>query len=291
VPVVADEFIEPEISQTLAADIPEDGPADGVEMAAPATTTAVAEKIAAELSHFADRVADTAKRAQRVSLISVNKEVEASYGSIGINVAKPETLMPAQASTPTQASIAIEHAFSAAPLSFDSLVKEGGEGTQGQMAQVARRAVESALAVADQYITGDKRSVKLQFTVGGEQLAVRVELKGNQVHTTFRTDSPELRSALAQEWQSVSAAQTGVRPQRLADPVFASNSSTGQGMSSDSGAAHQRDSGARHPQTAPEEIFGARHGFSTTPAAPAVVVTTAVTAAREPSSLRLQTFA
>jgi hypothetical protein len=177
------------------------------------------------------------------------------------------------------------------PLSFDNLMKEGGEGTAGQMAQVARRAVESALAVADQYVTGDQRSVKLQFTVGGEQLAVRVELKGNQVHTTFRTDSPELRSALAQEWQSVSAAQTGVRTQRLADPVFASNSSTGQGMSSDSGAAHQRDSGARHPQTAPGEIFGLRHAFSTTTAAPAAAVAAPATSHRGESSLRLQTFA
>ena len=200
--------------------------------------------------------------------------------------------MSARAPTSTPASIAIEHAsFAAMPLAFDHLMKEGGEGTTGQMAQVARRAVESALAVADQYVTGDQRSVKLQFTVGGEQLAVRVELKGNQVHTTFRTDSPELRSALAQEWQSVSAAQTGVRPHRLADPVFASNSSTGQGMSSDSGAAHQRDSGARQSQTAPEEILGTRHMFSTTPAAPAAVIAAPVATHRGESSVRLHTFA
>ena len=38
--------------------------------------------------------------------------------------------------------------------------------------------------------------------MGDESLALRVELRDGTVHTTFRAQSAELRSALAQEWPS-----------------------------------------------------------------------------------------
>jgi hypothetical protein len=256
------------------------------------TPAALTEKIAAQFSRNDPRTSFVEKSTQRVSVSPLQQGVEASQGSIGINVAKPENLMPATASIPTPASVAIENAsLDIAPLSFDALVKQENEGSAGQLA-VARRAVESVLNVADQLATSEQRSVRLQFTVGGEELAVRVEFRGDKIHTTFRTDSSELRSALAHEWQSVSAVQNGVRTQRLADPVFASNSSgNGQSFSSDSGSAHHRDSGQRHTHPASDEIYGARRAFSNTTAAPAAITAVPVTAARILNPLRLHTFA
>jgi hypothetical protein len=267
--------------------------ADAASLGRLASSSAVAEKIAAHLSRVAERVAPADKTSQRFSLDAGAKEVATSYGRIGINVAKPEALMPATASTPTPAQVETENqTINSMPLSLDSLVKEGGENAAGQVTQAARRAVEAVLSIADQTIATDQRTVRLQFTVGGEELAVRVELRGENVHTTFRTDSPDLRIALAHEWQSVSATQNGGRTQRLADPVFASNSSgSGNGMSSDSGAAHHRDSSPRHPHATSEELFGIRRAAANTQTVSTAAVVPAVNASSGLNPLRLHTFA
>jgi hypothetical protein len=266
---------------------------EAVNLSRSATTAAVAEKIAAHLSRVADRIASTDKASQRVALASADESVAEANGRIGINVAKREAIMPAATSTPTPTQVAVENqSINSMPLSFDSLVKEGAENTGGQITQAARRAVEAVLSIADQTVSTDQRTVRLQFTVGGEELAVRVELRGERVHTTFRTDSPDLRTALAHEWQSVAAAQNGGRTQRLADPVFASNSSgSGNGMSSDSGAAHQRDSGSRHPHATSEELFGARRALANTQAVSASVPVPPAIGSSGLNPLRLRTFA
>jgi hypothetical protein len=266
---------------------------EAVNLSRSAATSAAAEKIAAHLSRVADRIASTDKSSQRVSLHANAEKVATSNGRIGINAAKPEALMPVATSTPTPTQVAVEnHSINSMPLSLDSLVKEGAENAGGQVTQAARRAVEAVLSIADQTVATDQRTVRLQFTVGGEELAVRVELRGERVHTTFRTDSPDLRSALAHEWQSVAAAQNGGRTQRLADPVFSSNSSgSGNGMSSDSGAAHQRDSSSRHPQATSEELFGVRRALATTQAVSASAPVPPAIASSGLNPLRLHTFA
>jgi hypothetical protein len=78
-----------------------------------------------------------------------------------------------------------------------------------------------------------------------------VELREGAVHTTFRTDSTELRSALAHEWQSVSG-QASDRPVKMADPVFAgshggssSSSFAGDNARQQQQQQQQRDSLAR----------------------------------------------
>lgn len=113
------------------------------------------------------------------------------------------------------------------------------------MVSTAHQAVESALAIADHFTTGGQRSVSLQFSVSGVDLAVHVELRGDAVHTTFRTDSPELRTALQHEWQSVAASNPSSQPQRLADPVFTASSTGSGSFASSHSAADQRDPGAR----------------------------------------------
>jgi hypothetical protein len=112
---------------------------------------------------------------------------------------------------------------------------------------------------------GTQSSVNLHFTVGSENLSVRVAMQEGQVHTQFTTDSGDLRAALAHEWQSLGAIGTGTV--RFAEPVFTSgnrgDAKSGLDFASDSQqqAGRRRDdsasgsgapSGSRTPGRAPQ---------------------------------------
>jgi len=198
------------------------------------------------------------KGGEKNTQVTKNEGLEIVEHSLGTNVAKAEALMPAADLASTSVPHAIERlSHAVAPLASEfSLGEERAEPVE--IAQAARRAVNAAIAVTEQFATERKPAVTLKFTVSGVDLGVRVELRGENVHTTFRTDSPELRAALAQEWNHVAAAQPGDRAARLAEPVFASNhnapassSASSHGSTqSDSGAADQRGFQQRHEHAA-----------------------------------------
>lgn len=106
-------------------------------------------------------------------------------------------------------------------------------------AEAARRTIETVLTGADRFADAS-RAVNLRFSVSGVDLAVHVALRGDAIHTTFRTDSPELRTALADQWREVTGDD---RSHRLADPVF----TPGRGEASPGGGngSPSRDSSAR----------------------------------------------
>src|SRR5207249_1368878 len=118
-------------------------------------------------------------------------------------------------------------------------------------AVAAHRAVDAVLMAAERFVTGDRHAVHLQFSVGGTDLSVRVELRGEEVRTTFRTDSPELRNALAHEWESASSGSPD-HSVRLSSPVFSSNDSAA--FSGDT-ASRQRDAHARRGDA--DDLFSA----------------------------------
>jgi len=86
---------------------------------------------------------------------------------------------------------------------------------------LAHRAVETILNVVDaqRQSSANASSVNLHFKFGGDDLAVRVQMRGGEVQTQFLTDSAELRSALTSEWQ-IMAGQGGAAGLRLLDPVI-----------------------------------------------------------------------
>jgi hypothetical protein len=103
-------------------------------------------------------------------------------------------------------------------------------------AAAGQHAVDAVLKLVDAQasrVQGAMSAVNLNFKFGSENLSVRVEWRDGVVQTQFRTDSPELRSAIATEWQSLAATQSG-RKEQLADPVFAS-----AGTGSDGSAASE----------------------------------------------------
>jgi hypothetical protein len=129
-------------------------------------------------------------------------------------------------------------------------------------------------------------AVNLNFQVGADDLAVRVEWRNGEVHTQFRTDSEDLRAALASQWQSVSPGLAD-RSVHFAPPVFAPSTSTGgQSSASAGGESAARQQG--QPQQAGQG--GAGRFASSTSARPAASTSTPA-AAPAPRAGRLQTFA
>jgi hypothetical protein len=106
----------------------------------------------------------------------------------------------------------------------------------------AHDAVEVVLEAADRAASQQQKSVNLQFSIGGTELAVRVQLHANEVRATFRTDSAELRAALSHEWQSVeSTSAGGDRSFRLAPPVFAAPEQSALNSFAGDTSSRQRD--------------------------------------------------
>ncbi len=100
-------------------------------------------------------------------------------------------------------------------------------------ASMARRAVETVTSVVEAQATSKLQpvpSVQLKFKIGHEDLAVRIALRDGVVHTEFRTDSPELRAALQQEWKAVTAQPESAL--RYLEPVVLAASSSQGGTNS-----------------------------------------------------------
>ncbi len=153
----------------------------------------------------------------------------------------------------------------------------------------AAAAIEAAVAALDHARSAGRSSVELHLSFGdATQLAVRVELRDGTVHTTFRTDSPELQHALAQEWRVsapsfVSSAQTHSVP--VADPVFVrANPAAGSLNFSGDGqpSPHQA------PSPAPEILH---HPASVTSVETADTPSATSTIQRTPGAILLNTFA
>lgn len=134
----------------------------------------------------------------------------------------------------------------------------------------AQEAVEAIRTLAERVAKADSQSINLRFSIGESDLRVRVGYSGDEVRTTFLTESPELRAALLQEWQALSLPSADRANVRFADPVFPSS---GQGEASnpsfDSASQQHRESAARRdPSSAPIEFFRPRtaEDFTTPPA-------------------------
>jgi len=108
---------------------------------------------------------------------------------------------------------------------------------------LAHRAVETIMNVVDAQRNGSANasSVNLHFKFGGDDLAVRVQMRGGEVLTQFLTASAELRSAISSEWQ-IMAGQGGAAGLRLLEPTIMPTSA---GVSTGFGSASQ---GQNHAQ-------------------------------------------
>lgn len=259
-----------------------------VSSASPMSTAQPVAKFAAPRAAGDERAEIAAKPAEKNLLTAKQQIVADTSETLGINVAKPESLMPAPAFSAHPLLSEVVRATAPAATADFNAFSSGNPSPETEVAQAARRSVESAIEVARHFATGDKRAVTLQFSVSGVDLGVRVELRGDAVHTIFRTDSPELRAALAQQWQTVTGTPGADRASRLAEPVFTSNQSSSQ-SGADSGTADHRESPARHQQLLADAGFAPR--VMTRSKSPLVAPPTAARATTVSAPGRLHTFA
>jgi hypothetical protein len=164
---------------------------------------------------------------------------------LGIDGAKQDATMFARfLPTPPQHP-ASEYAAAAVAASggmLESVVPSHVDELLSQTLGSAHDAVEVVLDAADRAASQQQKSVNLQFSIGGTELAVRVQLHANEVRATFRTDSAELRAALSHEWQSVeSTSAGGDRSFRLAPPVFTAPDHSALNSFAGDASSRQRD--------------------------------------------------
>ena len=208
------------------------------------------EKIAAVRPERADPFKSERKPSVGNFLNAGVEELKRGGAGLGIGVAKNVPDMnAAQSPHRNDANDANSFALSAvlAPSSAAESAPKPTAAPADAIAATAHRAVDAVLASTERFTSGSHSSVNLKLSVGGSDLDVRVEIRGGAVHATFRTDSPELRTALAQEWQA-SGARADDHPLRLAPPVFTAGDrpglDAGSAFSGDQ-SRQSRDPGAR----------------------------------------------
>ncbi len=144
---------------------------------------------------------------------------------------------------------------------------------------IAQRAVETVLNVVETQAASRLQpvpSVQLRFKFGNDDLAVRVEMRNGEVRTEFRSDSPELRAAIAQEWRAIPGrSETTLR---FAEAVI-TNSGNANSHSGSNGSFSQGHPSSQHQRaTQPDFFAGTGRAFpapapSTEPAAPVMLPT------------------
>jgi len=188
------------------------------------------------------------------TLVTPPEIVTSKFDTIGTGVATvTATMTAAAAAQPPPALDGLSTGFAGAP---------AGHAPSDGVQAPATSAVDNALHVADLQASASQATqsaVNLHFEVGGENLSVRVALQEGQVHTQFSTDSSELRSALAHEWQSVASAPAG--SVRYADPVFTPESRGEPRTATDLGGNGGQwrnpagdDDGGERPHAAPSKV-------------------------------------
>lgn len=147
-------------------------------------------------------------------------------------------------------------------LSFGSLLRNDSGTTKEEVKAVAPShatdLVHEIREIADGLWAVERNSVEVKFNFSEqERLSVRVEYRDGAVQATFRTNSADVRDAIAREWQ----AQSGLseqRPYRVAEPIFAPSASSAPDFSFGGDASRQQ----RSPEQQTQQQSGVFERFS-----------------------------
>jgi hypothetical protein len=226
-------------------------PPSGIRLAPSALSGA--EKIAAVDAEISAAPISTRSLLNKNFLTTEDDEFTRAYPSLGITVAKSSVIMTAAPTLPPSVAnpaAVLDANVVNVPIAHPASIPSTPAETPAEITAAAHRAVDAVLASTERLTSATQSSVNLKFSVGGAELEVRVEVRAGAVHATFRTDSAELRTALAQEWQSTNA-QPADHTLRLAPPVFAAGDRSGLGsgtaFSGEPSSQQARDQNARPP--------------------------------------------
>jgi len=150
-------------------------------------------------------------------------EPERTPQSQGSTAAK--TLPAQQEPDPQQptASVTPTPAFSiSSPATFTQKASATAVPTTTPGQEIANTALNKVIESADKMRSDGKTSVELQVKLDdGQQLSVRLQMTQGTIRPVFKTESPELRQAIEQNWAGFksSASERGLE---IATPVFES---------------------------------------------------------------------
>jgi hypothetical protein len=235
------------------------------------------------------------------SLATDNKQLKLYCRSVGIagadhpvDMRKPaETFGPMAVERTAGAGMPADALLASAPISVitTAAVSASSPGSPAASTQHAVAAVEATMDVMERMRDASHSSVELKLTFADNTpLTVRVELHEGTVLTTFRTDSAELRQALASEWRQSAPSDFVTDPDRslrIAEPVFApASGSTGFTGTATGGHANSRQT--PDPTASESTLLSSASARSrgTSPASSAPAAPT-----RHSTSLRLNAFA
>ena len=234
----------------------------------PARPAAPSEKIAAHRVDSAARLATRRETAEKNFLPPGMQKLRAEPAIDGIGVAEPPADMSAVPTAPHRAFEKPELTAVVPAVDFaDGAAEAPTPAVEPAVSAFARRAVETVTGLAEAQFAARHAAVStvsLRLKFAGADLAVRVELRDGAVHTQFRTDSADLRAALAQEWQAV-AADPAAHVLRFLEPVF--NASPADSREEARSLAGGGTGGAPHERPAPHADPAASSLFAVRPRA------------------------
>ena len=203
---------------------------------------------------------------EKKSLIDGDKELTLTSRKVGTSTANRENVMPYSAvnKSPT--------------VDFASTSGGGIQPTVTAATKVealpaanASRLVQEIRQIADRISVIDRNSVEVRFDFSDtDRLSVRVEYRDGTVHTTFRTDSAQLRDVISHEWQAQGAVAEQ-RPYKVAEPVFSQSTSDRQNLSSQGDGSERQRAFEQSAQSSMSSFSSAGRsaGSTTSAAAPA----------------------
>jgi hypothetical protein len=186
----------------------------------------------------------------------VKQEDAKSLSGLGIAGAPQASAMPAQTAERTAPASGAEF-LKAIPGQDAGNLRTQPPVPATQPNLRAAQAVETVVSLVDAQVgnsQGSASAVRINFNFNGNDLAVRVAVSDGAVHTQFRTDSPELREAIALQWQEAAPSLPG-RALNFLQPAFSGNSGSPDSASGSDGGGPRReafpDSGATAPSREP----------------------------------------
>lgn len=141
--------------------------------------------------------------------------VKGSDISFGTERARDPAIMPPLTTIPAATPIApVAGGVASAPVTLPA-------ATTAPVATLAVQLVERVGEIAEHVTARPAEQIRVELDLpGGTHVEIRVALRAGRVHADFRTDSVELREALAQAWEGFARLRE-VAGAAWAEPVFA----------------------------------------------------------------------
>ena len=144
--------------------------------------------------------------------------------------AKGVASVPAQASqqpATTVSSAAAAFSVSGGTAASDKTAQASGAAPSAPAQAAASSTLTQVLAATDRMRSTGQNHVEVQVKLEtGDQLTVRLQMSQGTIKPVFRTESPELRQAIEQNWAGFRSAASE-RGLQISNPVFESPSSQG----------------------------------------------------------------